>query len=353
MTTTRKRLVRVFWIVGIAILVAGAAGAGRALQSSSSTTSAALTTTTAAETAGVICFGHVDVEGGVTSLYPLVPGRVARVDAHEGDVVKADAVLFHMDDRLAAGRMREAEAALRAAQAELADARKLPEQQRIKIEEQQNAIEGVRHRLEGARQILARKRDLVRVDQLSSKEASAAAEIVKELEAAEKAEIGKLRELKLRDPSLTVARAEADVQAKEAQLDQAKRARDECLLRAPVNGTVLRVLVNPGDVLGAEPKQAAIMFCPTGVRLIRAEVEQEFAGRVAVGQAATIYDDSTSGPTWRGKVTRISDWYTHRRSILQEPFQFNDVRTLECLVAIDPGQPQLRIGQRVRVALGP
>jgi multidrug resistance efflux pump len=249
--------------------------------------------------------------------------------------------------------VREAEAALRAAQAELADARKLPEQQRIKIDEQQNAIEGVRHRLEGARHILARKRDLVNVDQLSSKEASAAAEIVKELEATEKAEMGKLRELKLRDPLLTVARAEADAQAKQAQLDQAKRAQDECVLRAPVDGTVLRLLVSPGDVLGAEPKQAAIMFCPMGTRLIRAEVEQEFAGRVAVGQAAAIYDDSSSGPTWKGKVTRISDWYTHRRSILQEPFQFNDVRTLECLVAIDPGQPQLRIGQRVRVALGP
>jgi hypothetical protein len=31
----------------------------------------------------------------------------------------------------------------------------------------------------------------------------------------------------------------------------------------------------------------------------------------------------------------------------------NDVRTLECLVVLEPGQPPLRIGQRVRVLIGP
>jgi hypothetical protein len=58
-----------------------------------------------------------------------------------------------------------------------------------------------------------------------------------------------------------------------------------------------------------------------------------------------------AGPSWHGRVIRVSDWYTHRRSILQEPFQLNDVRTLECLIALDRGQQPLRIGQRVRVTI--
>jgi hypothetical protein len=72
---------------------------------------------------------------------------------------------------------------------------------------------------------------------------------------------------------------------------------------------------------------------------------------VAAWQAALVQDDTSASDTWRGRVLRVSDWYTHRRSILQEPFQFNDVRTLECIVALDAGQPQLRIGQRVRVTI--
>ena len=55
---------------------------------------------------------------------------------------------------------------------------------------------------------------------------------------------------------------------------------------------------------------------------------------------------------WKGKVLRVSDWYTQRRSILLEPLQFNDVRTLECLIEITQspaGAPPLRIGQQMRV----
>jgi hypothetical protein len=65
-----------------------------------------------------------------------------------------------------------------------------------------------------------------------------------------------------------------------------------------------------------------------------------------------VQDDSTGAGDWHGKVQRVSDWYSQRRSILLEPLQFNDVRTLECIVILDPNQATtLRIGQRVRVVL--
>jgi hypothetical protein len=51
-------------------------------------------------------------------------------------------------------------------------------------------------------------------------------------------------------------------------------------------------------------------------------------------------------------VARIADSYLPRRTLTQEPFQPNDVRTLEILVTLDPGQPQPRLNQRVRVTLG-
>jgi hypothetical protein len=81
-------------------------------------------------------------------------------------------------------------------------------------------------------------------------------------------------------------------------------------------------------------------------------VEQEFAFRVKVGQPAVIRDDSSSETVWRGRVSVLSDWYTQRRSVLQEPLQVNDVRTVECLITLDPQQQPLRIGQRVRVRIG-
>lgn len=82
------------------------------------------------------------------------------------------------------------------------------------------------------------------------------------------------------------------------------------------------------------------------------EVAQESAYRVKIGDVATIHDDSNDSRVWHGHVTTLSDWFTQRRSVLQEPLQFNDVRTLECLMTLNPDQPPLRIGQRVRVLIG-
>ncbi len=349
-TGTVLSLRRVFWFLSLVALALGATGAGWVINLSRATGPSG--GHAAAAELSVVCFGHVDVEQGVTPLYPLLPGRVARVEVRESAPVKAGTILLRLDDQVARLRVREAEADLEAAREQLAGAMKLPEQHQAKLVQQRAGIEAVHHRLEAARSVLARKHQLEKIDQMDAREVEASAALVHELEAVERAERSKLAELQLNDPSAGVKRAQADVNAKQARLEQARRGEAECLLKAPTDGTVLRVLVSAGEVLGAQPKQPAILFCPQGPRIVRAEVEQEFASCVAVGQAAAIQDDTTAGSTWHGKVTRISDWYTHRRSILQEPLQFNDVRTLECLITLDPGQPPLRIGQRVRVALG-
>jgi multidrug resistance efflux pump len=200
--------------------------------------------------------------------------------------------------------------------------------------------------------LLARKEALRQTEYLNEQEIEAARAQIEELKAGLRAEEKKLEELKLNDPRESIRRAEAEVAARQGRLDQARLALAECDLKAPADGTVLRLFAVPGDVLGAQPRQPAVLFCPKGVRIIRAEVEQEFAGQVALGQVATIQDDTRAGFLGRGKVTGISDWYSHRRSMLQEPLQLNDVRTLECIITLDPGQPLLRIGQRVRVTIG-
>src|SRR5262249_1752389 len=161
---------------------------------------------------------------------------------------------------------------------------KLPEQHRLKVTQQKAAIEAIEHRLEGARSVLERKRELVRIEQLNPREVEAAESQLKELEALERAERGKLHEQELDDPKVGIHRAQADVDAKRSRLEQARRGVEECELKAPADGTVLRVLVSAGEVLGPQPKQPALLFCPNGQRIIRAEIEQEFAGRVAVGQ---------------------------------------------------------------------
>jgi multidrug resistance efflux pump len=122
-------------------------------------------------------------------------------------------------------------------------------------------------------------------------------------------------------------------------------------LKAPRRGTVLRLLVGPGDVLSSGAKQPAVQFAVQGPQVVRADMEQEFVGRVAVGQAAHIQDETQLGRVWKGKVERIANWVTQRRSVMHEPLEFTDVRTVEVVITLDSSQPPLRIGQRVRVRI--
>lgn len=298
----------------------------------------------------VVCFGHVDVPGGVAALYPVQPGQVEEIAVKEGVIVHKGEPLLRLDRRQADCLVRQARADLADAEASLVQARLLPRLQVIREAEEQAAVDAATARVRSADSVLARRLEVGNLAG-SAQETAAARAQRDAAQALLKGERKKLEELRLNDPRQTVARAEANVAAKRAQLDQALLVVDQCTLRAPADGTVLRILVRPGEALGSQPRQPALWFCPEGKRYIRAEVDQEFGYRVKVGQAAAILDDSSEGPSWHGKVTAISDWYTHRRSILPEPLQFNDVRTLECLIAVETGAAPLRIGQRVLVTL--
>jgi len=302
-------------------------------------------------TQSIVCFGYVDLEHGVTPLYPLAPGRVVKVEVHESLTVEAGAVLLRLDDHLAQLRLKEAEADLEAARAQLIQAEKAPQQHEHQLTQQGSAIQAAKSRLAAGRIAYDHKRDLHKAHYLTVPELEAAKSLVQELEAAETAETAKLDELQLADPAVSVRRARADVSAKEARLTQARQGVDECLLHAPCAGTVLRVLVREGEVLGPQPQQPAVVFSPAGPRWIRVDVTQEFAGLIAPGQTATVEDESGVPGSWRGQVYRMSDWYAPRRSLTPDPFHPNESPTLECLVHIDPNQPGLILGRRMRVTI--
>lgn len=301
-----------------------------------------------------VCIAYVDVDGGVTPLYPIQPGKVLAIPARENTEVEAGDILIRMDDTLQKAQLEEAKADVQAGQSQLDQAKVMFAQHELKINGQKSAIEAKRSEMAAA---VAKKDQAERLASnklASNDDVNAATAIVKALEFAVEGETIKLKGIQALDPHLPVNLATNDLTARRARLQKAEYALGECSLKAPFKGTILRINTSVGETLGANPRIPAIMFCPTAKRIIRAEVEQEFAGKIALNQVAVIQDDcSSSEITWRGKVVRISDWFTHRRSILLEPLQFNDVRTLECIVELDPGQPLLRIGQRVRVQLIP
>ncbi|MGE3807955.1 MAG: HlyD family secretion protein [Gemmataceae bacterium] len=332
-------------LLGIGALLATAFVLGRSLPTGSDEPTHAQP---AQGEASIFCSGVVDVESGVLAINSVQAGRVIQV-ATENEHVSAGAVLLRLDAKRARLVVEEAQAAFSAAQTRLDQSRILGRQYQLKLEQQAALVDATRARLESARQTLARKQELKRQQLIDGLELSTAEHLVCEQEAIERAERRKLAELRLHDPGLEVRQSEAQVELASARLKQAEQALSECALQATFAGTVLRVLTSPGEVLGGTDRPA-LMFCPDAPRIVRAEVEQEFAEYLEVGQSAIIQEDMLPGKRWHGRVYRIADWYAQRRPSLAEPARFQDVRTLECLIALDQ-EPPLRIGQRVQVQI--
>jgi multidrug resistance efflux pump len=354
-----RRLPRLVW-AGLLLLAVsvGVPAAGWGLQSSPGASPTGSSAPQAAPAPRgelrAVSIAHVDADPGLVPLYPLQPGRVAEVLVKEGDEVEEGAPLLRLDDAVARTQVDEAKAALAAAAERLKQAGTLQAQHQKRVEAAQAALDAAEQDAAAARAQRDKAKGFFDRGVSGSKEDVAAAEaLVRKAEDGVKARRAELDGLKLTDPSAGVRLAQDDVDAKKAQLRRAEKGLEYCTVTAPAKGSVLRLNVGVGEVLGASPnpQRLPLLFCPSGPRIVRAEVEQEFAGGVAKGQVADIVDEATGAGHWTGKVEHVSDWFTHRRSVLLEPMQFNDVRTLECIIRLDPNQPPLRIGQRVLVKL--
>jgi multidrug resistance efflux pump len=302
-----------------------------------------------------VAIAYVEVDGGVAQFYPVRPGRVTKVHVKEGDSVKKDQKLLETDPTLALMQKAEAEVALKAAELGKKRAEQLVKEHKDGIESQKKKIAVVKSDVAIAKATLAKAKHFFK-ERLggSQQDIDIAEAMLEKAKAGVAAEESELERISNRNPQLAVEAADLEIEAKERQLEKAKWDVGQYILRAPEDGKILRSFVRLGETLGTNPMRPAMQFAPDSAeRIVRAEVEQEFASRVRVGMKAKIQDyDISNDEVWDGEVIRISDWIEKRRSQVFEPMQFNDVRTLEVIIRLkSQTKYPLRIGQRVRVTL--
>jgi multidrug resistance efflux pump len=172
------------------------------------------------------------------------------------------------------------------------------------------------------------------------------------------AEAEALTALQKADMGAAVAIAEAQVKQAEALVDEARSAVEMCTVRTMLPGTIERVNFGPGDVIGISTRTPAVILVPAGPRVVRAEIEADFAHRVGrdkIGKTVTVYDNTDPKITYKGKVERIGDTFLPKRSS-SESLAPSDTRVIEALIVVEDsspaGLPPLRVGQKVRVNFG-
>jgi multidrug resistance efflux pump len=303
----------------------------------------------------VICIGRVDSAKMVISLEPATAGRVTEILVEENAEVKADQVLVKLDDSLAMHRKKQADAAVSAAILErkraVNEAGRFPNQ----VEAQQAIVNSTKAQVQTAEKNVEVRQALSGLNKPGEAEIAGLRSLVtqlKELEKSQQIQLDELRKmLAEKQPNLLIEAADLKLKAAEADQELAQRGVDDCTIRAPGAGRILRLQANKGGVLVPGGFTPSIVFAPAGKLVIRAEVDQEFLGKVKVGKKVMAEDESRlDSPKWMGQVKSVSRWVANRRTIILDPGEINDVRTVECVVELETDQ-DLVIGQRMRVRI--
>ncbi len=331
-----------------------------------------------AKAAGLTVLGTVDAPQGVGRVdapsFPALSGAtVIAVYVVPGQEVKVGDPLLKFDDSLFLAKLDQAEAALNAAKwdAEKAKVQKdtLPKAidlQKLAVKKAESDLYFAKEAYDRAREafdaILATdqmrsdvEKDRARrnnLELLKGEQLTASAKLVVEKEQKE------LALLQSKPVDADVQLAAAKIAGATAAVAEAKAVIELATVKTRSAGVVERLIAHPGRTFGPATREPALYIVPGGVRIVRAEVEAEFAHKVhdKVGRTVTICDSHNFNQTYEGRVTRIATSYFPNRGS-GDMLAVNPSQVLECEIEVlDPtpaGKPPLRMGQKVRVAFGP
>jgi multidrug resistance efflux pump len=333
----------------------------------------------AKETIGTVAIGTADSDPP-PARYGLPPvlqsGQIAEVYVKQGDDVKAGDKLYKFDARPLEEKLAVAEAAVAIAESELAKAQGAADLHNTTVVLQEQAVKAALRSVElthEARQVGEwNKKDLYKNTGIDPKlwderlknepelfrlyVEHSKAKIEFDLAEAKLAAVKAAKDKQL-DRVVEVARAEK--KRYQAVAHEAKSAVEMCTVTARRDGTVERVSVSPGDVMGISSVAPALVLIPSGPRVVRARVEAEFAHKVGpnqIGRIVTIQDFTDPKVTYQGRVRGLGGSFLPRRAAEGAIVQ-NETRSLEVVVevldAAPPGRPPLRVGQEVRVTFAP
>ena len=370
------------WAIAIGLLLFTLLGANRLLQTEE-VSKGAEGNVKAGKASHTPTSGGVTVLGTVSSDPPETPVgppaiagmlTVERMLVTEGQAVNAGDPLVQFDDVLVREKVKQAQAELDAAREDLVKAETQKKVHPIQIEALEllvktgeESLKDGNDQLATGKELFDRTLNLVNAigrlytdaekaqQRRENLELRRAETMLKELTAKVEGDRKKLKMLRMVDPDSDVRAANQKIIGLTAKVAEAQNAINACVLRAKTAGVIEQIHAAPGMTFGPSTRTPVLWLLPSGKRVVRAEVEAEFAYKIAEkeGRKVTIYDGSNFTLVYEGTLRRISTGYLPKRSQV-DSLTVNPTKVLECTIEVTdpmpPGKPPLRIGQPVRVS---
>ena len=330
------------------LLVAAPLAAGTAFWFGHHTSSAQAEPAITTRPTTLVAPGRIEPVRDPVKLAFEAQGRIVAIEVDEGNAVKAGQVIARLDDRLPTARVAAAQAQLAQAKARYAFARRGPRGEDLAAAraEADAATAAAEHR--GAEQVRSETLGKTGAVSTSVVDADSSAARVASSQAA--AATARYQSLARGTRAEQIEEAAASVQLAQAELDAAKVALDQTLLRAPSDGVILRRTAEVGAIVTTMAPMPVVTIADLRQLEIRAEIDEADVAAVSVGQTAYATADAFGDKKFAVRITRLTNELGRKTVRDDDPRARVDTRVLEVIAQFDgvPGT-DLPLGLRMSV----
>ena len=329
------------WILGIAVLV-GVAGFGWTWLSPGPDAKPA--------ELAIVSRQAVEPMSEEISIGNEVKGVLTRLAVQEGDVVTVGKIVAESSNADAAADVKIAEAQLALRQAEL-----MKLMNGARPEERLTAAANLREAdavVTSSKRTLDRKLPLAARGVISSEELDGVQSAYSAAEARRDSLAQQLNLVNAGPRTEDVSIAQANVKLAEATLRRASALFEKTIIRAPIDGTVLRVLRRLGEPVAEFPPTIIMRIGDISRLRVRAEVDETNVGRVKLGQLAFVTADAFGERCFSGHVVKIANTMGRKTLQSDNPAERVDTKVFDTLIDLEPGTI-LPIGMRVDAFIAP
>ena len=143
------------------------------------------------------------------------------------------------------------------------------------------------------------------------------------------------------------ARADADVALARAALDEARAMLEKTIVRAPIDGIVLRRNRRAGESVSTQFDSPIVTLADRSRVRVRMDVDESDVAHLRVGQPAYVTADAFGDRRFAGAVVRIGQVLGRKNVRTDEPTERVDTKILETLIELSDGH-ELPLGLRVQ-----
>lgn len=253
--------------------------------------------------------------------------RVKKLHIQRGAQVKEGDPLITLEDEDYQARVRAAEAQVASLQARLEELRTGSRPQEIAAA--QAAVNSANATLADARRELERAETLAKKGMVSRQELDRARTAAEVAQARLDAEKKNAELVKIGPRKETIAAAEAQWNAAQAELEFAKTELSYTVIRAPISGTILEKLAEQGELVtnmnfggtrGA--KSSVVSMADLSDLQVEADLNESELTKVKLGQKAEIRIDANPDTIYEGVVDEISPQADRQKGTVQVKVRF-------------------------------